>query len=192
MRAMTSASNGTERPEAAKPESSGHNDNLLREAYDELRRIAAAYFRNERSSHTLQPTALVHEAYLRLLEQNGRQWRNRSHFVASVANSMRRILINHAVARTRQKRGGKNVVRLALDNNLDFYDQRDISLTAVDEALRDLEALDARQGRIVELRFFGGLTVEEIADFLKISPATVKRDWATAKLWLRHELSARA
>ena len=170
-----------------------HNaDELMPAVYDELRRIAASYFRNERSNHTLQPTALVHEAYLRLLEQNEMKWQSRNHFIGMAARTMRRILTNYAIARTREKRGGKDVVRLALDENLDFYDQRDISLTAMDEALRDLETLDARQGRIVELRFFGGLTIEEIAALLEISPATVKRDWSTAKLWLRHELCARA
>ena len=167
-------------------------DELMPAVYDELRRIAAGYFRDERSNHTLQPTALVHEAYLRLLQYEQMKWQSRSHFIAMAARTMRRILTNYAIARTREKRGGKDVVRLALDENLDFYDERDISLTAMDEALRDLEALDARQGRIVELRFFGGLTVEEIATLLEISPATVKRDWSTAKLWLRHELSARA
>jgi RNA polymerase sigma factor (TIGR02999 family) len=176
-----------------KPAEAGHiTEELMPAAYDELRRIAASYFRNERSNHTLQPTALVHEAYLRLLEQDGMKWQSRSHFIGMAARTMRRILTNYAIARTREKRGGKDIVRLALDENLDFYDERDISLTAMDEALRDLEMLDARQGRIVELRFFGGLTIEEIAALLEISPATVKRDWATAKLWLRHELSARA
>jgi RNA polymerase sigma factor (TIGR02999 family) len=165
---------------------------LMPAVYDELRRIAANYFRNERSNHTLQPTALVHEAYLRLLEQDEMKWRSRSHFIGMAARMMRRILTNYAIARTREKRGGKDIVRLALDENLDFYNERDISLTAMDEALRDLEALDTRQGRIVELRFFGGLTIEEFATLLEISPATVKREWSTAKLWLRHELAARA
>lgn len=177
---------------SALPESDEEAEQLLPAVYDELRRVAANYLRGERAFHTLQPTALVHEAYLRLLDQRQVHWQSRSHFLGLAARMMRRILINYAIARTRQKRGGKDIVRLALDDNLDFYHERDISLTAVDEALRDLETLDPRQGRIVELRFFAGMTVEEIAALLEISPATVKREWATAKLWLRHELSARA
>ncbi|HMJ05092.1 MAG TPA: sigma-70 family RNA polymerase sigma factor [Chthoniobacterales bacterium] len=165
---------------------------LLPAVYEELRRVAAGYMRDERAHHTLQPTALVHEAYLRLLEQDQVQWQNRSHFLGMAARTMRRILTNYAIARTREKRGGKDSIRVTLDEGLDFYDQRDISLTAVDEALRALEVLDPRQGRIVELRFFGGMTVEEIAALLEISSATVKREWATAKLWLRQEISASA
>jgi RNA polymerase sigma-70 factor, ECF subfamily len=158
-------------------------------AYDELRRLAAGYLRDERSEHTLQPTALVHEVYLRLLDQSSIHWHNRAHFLGIAARMMRRILVNHAVARAADKRGGADAVRLVFDEALDFYDDRDISVIAVDAALRRLGELDKRQADIVEFRFFGGLTVEEIAKVLDVAPITVKREWATAKLWLQRELS---
>jgi RNA polymerase sigma-70 factor (ECF subfamily) len=153
--------------------------------YDELRLLAGGYLRNERPEHTLQRTALVHEAYLRLVAQRDVSWKNPPHFIAIFARLMRQTLINHAVARTRAKRGGSNPTELILE----FYDRHQIDVTAVDEALRELETLDARQAQIVELRFFGGLRIEEIAKLLEISPATVKRDWAVARLWLRQTLS---
>jgi RNA polymerase sigma-70 factor, ECF subfamily len=158
-------------------------------AYDELRRLAAGYLRDERSDHTLQPTALVHEVYLRLQGQTSTQWQNRAHFLGIAARMMRRILINHAKARTADKRGGADAVRLQFDEALDFYQQREVSLIAVDTALHRLEELDKRQAQIVEFRFFGGLTVDEIAKVLEIAPITVKREWATAKLWLQRELA---
>ncbi len=160
---------------------------LLPQVYDELRALAASYLRNERPDHTLQPTALVHEVYLRLAGDRPVDWQNRAHFLGIAARIMRRILINHAVARSAQKRGGGEP-RLALDEALHFSEQHTLSLTGVDEALRSLEALDPRQGQIVELRFFGGLTTEEIATVLDISVSTVKREWATAKLWLQRQL----
>jgi len=162
---------------------------LIPAAYDELRRLAAGYLRDERTDHTLQPTALVHEVYLRLTDQSSIHWQNRAHFLGIAARMMRRILINHAKAHTAEKRGGTDAVRLQFDEALDFYAQRDISLVAVDAALHRLEELDKRQARIVEFRFFGGLTVEEIAKVLEIAPITVKREWATAKLWLQRELA---
>ncbi|MGZ5004279.1 MAG: ECF-type sigma factor [Chthoniobacterales bacterium] len=158
-------------------------------AYEELRRLAGNYLRDERSDHTLQPTALVHEVYLRLMDQSSINWRNRAHFLGIAARMMRRILINHAIARSAEKRGGADAVRLQFDEALDFYERRDVSLIAVDTALQRLEELDKRQAQIVEFRFFGGLTVEEIAKVLEIAPITVKREWATAKLWLQRELS---
>jgi RNA polymerase sigma-70 factor (ECF subfamily) len=158
---------------------------MLPLVYDELRSLAGGYLRNERPEHTLQRTALVHEAYLRLATQRDVSWENPAHFIAIFARLMRQTLINHAVARTRAKRGGSDPTDLILE----FYDRHEIDVTAVDEALRELEALDARQAQIVELRFFGGLRIEEIAKLLKISPATVKREWAVAKLWLRQTLS---
>src|SRR3984893_11715014 len=159
---------------------------IMPEVYEELRRLAASYLRGERSEHTLQRTALVHEAYLRLADQRQEAaWQNRAHFLGIFARIMRQTLTNYAIARQRKKRGGTDPVERALE----FYDQRKIDVTALDAALRDLEALDSRQGQIVELRFFGGLTVDEIASVMGISPATVKRDWATAKIWLRRELS---
>jgi RNA polymerase sigma factor (TIGR02999 family) len=161
-------------------------------AYDELRRIAARYLHAERPGHTLQPTALVHEAYLRLLDQKALDYKNRAHFLGIAARMMRRILTNHAVARTAAKRGGADTVRLPLDEALDFHAERHVSVIAVDEALRELQTLDARQAQIVELRFFGGLTIEEIAEVLELSVARVRREWSTAKLWLKAQLSAAA
>ena len=159
---------------------------MIPEVYEELRRLAAAYLRGERVTHTLQPTALVHEAYLRLRAETGVEWKNSQQVVGIFARVMRQTLINHAVARNRLKRGGGDREALTLE----FYDSRKVDLTVLNEALDALEALDARQAQIVELRFFGGLVIEEIADLLRISPASVKREWATAKVWLRRELSA--
>ena len=158
---------------------------MLPLVYDELRLLAGGYLRNERPEHTLQRTALVHEAYLRLAAQRDVSWENPAHFIAIFARLMRQTLTNHAVARTRAKRGGSDPTDLILE----FYDRHQIDVTAVDEALRELEALDARQAQIVELRFFGGLRIEEIAKLLEISPRTVKREWVVAKLWLRQTLS---
>ncbi len=155
------------------------------ELYDELRRLAANYLRGERSEHTLQRTALVHEAFLKLVEEGAQKWQNQAHFLGVFARLMRQTLINHAVARTRQKRGGVDRVNKALE----FYEERKIDVSALDAALSDLEAADPRQGQIVELRFFGGLTIPEIGIAMGISPATVKREWALAKIWLRRELS---
>jgi len=162
---------------------------LMPSVYEELRRLAADYLRGERPGHTLQPTALVHEAYLRLLRQGQTTWQNRAHVLGFGARIMRQILISHAIACTRLKRGGPDSIRITLDEALDFYDRREMSVSAVDEALRSLEEIDPRQGQIVEMRFFGGLTIEEIAKALDISPATVKREWTFAKVWLRRELS---
>jgi RNA polymerase sigma-70 factor, ECF subfamily len=158
---------------------------MTSEVYEELRRLAASYLRSERSEHTLRRTALVHEAFLRLADQPSLAWENRAHFIGVFARIMRQTLTNYAIARTRQKRGGTDPLEMALE----FYDQRKIDVTALDLALKDLESQDPRQGQIVELRFFGGLTVPEIASAMEISPATVKREWALAKIWLRRELS---
>lgn len=157
--------------------------------YEKLRRLAAEYLKSERAGHTLQPTALLHEAFLRVLKQPDHAWRDEAHVIAFAARAMRRILISYGVARSRQKRGGSAVVRLPLDEALDFCAERDLNIVAVDEALEELELADPRQAQIVELRFFAGLRVDEIASALKVSHATVKRDWATAKLWLRSRLS---
>lgn len=155
------------------------------ELYDELRRLAACYLRGERTEHTLQRTALVHEAYLRLNGEGAPQWQNQAHFLGVFARIMRQTLTNYAVARSREKRGGVDRFNKALE----FYEQRQIDVSALDGALRELETIDPRQGQIVELRFFAGLTVPEIATAMNISPATVKREWALAKIWLRRELS---
>jgi RNA polymerase sigma-70 factor (ECF subfamily) len=161
---------------------------LSARTYEKLRCIAAEYLRSERAGHTLQPTALLHEAFLRVLKRPDHYWRSETHVIAFAARAMRRILISYGVARTRDKRGGPSVVRLPLDEALDFCAERDLNIAAVDEALEELESADARQAQIVELRFFAGLSVDEIASTLRISRATVKRDWATAKLWLRSRL----
>jgi RNA polymerase sigma-70 factor (ECF subfamily) len=159
---------------------------MMPEVYEDLRRLAETFLRGERTTHTLQRTALVHEAFLRLIGEENLVWQNRSHFIGIFARVMRQTLTNYAVARHRLKRGGSDPLRLTLE----FYDSRKIDVTALDQALQALEALDERQARIVELRFFGGLTVEETSELLEISPATVKRDWTLAKIWLRRELSA--
>ena len=162
-------------------------DSLLPIVYQELRRLAASYLRRERPGQTLQPTALVHEAYLRLMKDKPGRWQNRAHFCAIAAHSMRQILIERARARGAQKRGGARQ-RVTLDEALVAGGERSIDLVALDEALERLAAFDPEQARLVELRFFGGLTVEETADALKVSPETVMRDWQMAKAWLLREL----
>ena len=159
---------------------------MMPDVYEDLRRLAETFLRSERTAHTLQRTAVVHEAFLRLIGEKNLVWQNRSHFIGIFARVMRQTLTNYAVARNRLKRGGSDPLRLTLE----FYDSRKIDVTALDQALQALETLDERQARIVELRFFAGLTVEETAELLEISPATVKRDWTLAKIWLRRELSA--
>jgi RNA polymerase sigma-70 factor, ECF subfamily len=156
--------------------------------YDELRRIAARKLRNERTSHTLSATALVHEAWLEVRKLDRIQLQNRSHYLAIAAQAMRRVLIDYAVGRNRQKRGGGQTP-LQLDGEIwAIAESRGEQLLALDEALRRLADLNERQARIVECRFFGGMTVEETADSLNLSPATVKREWATARAWLNREL----
>ena len=157
--------------------------------YDELREIAAGYLRRERPDHTLQPTALVHESYLRLRGQRTVDWGNRLQFLSIAARMMRRILSDHASARKAEKRGGDST-KLQLDSALEFCDSRAVSIAAVDQALRELEALDPRQARVVELRFFGGLTIPETAEVMGLSEATVKREWMTARRWLQREIAA--
>jgi RNA polymerase sigma-70 factor (ECF subfamily) len=155
--------------------------------YDELRRLADYYLRRERPDHTLQPTALVHEAYLKLIDQTRVDWQNRAHFFGVAAQLMRRILVDHARRHRASKRGGFQQ-KLTLDEAVDYSQTRDVDLVKLDDALTALAKFDARQSRIVELRFFGGLTIEETAEALGISPATVKVDWSMAKAWLRREI----
>lgn len=157
--------------------------------YAELRELAASYLRKERPNHTLQPTALVHESYLRLVSQHTVNWDNRLQFLSIAARMMRRILANHAIARKRNKRDSGEPL-LELDAAVDFQDRTQLSITKLEDALRDLETLDPRQARVVELRFFGGLTMDETAELLGISAVTVKRDWMTARQWLQREMSA--
>jgi RNA polymerase sigma factor (TIGR02999 family) len=168
----------------------GSLDELLPQVYDDLRQLAGSYLRKERPEHTLQPTALVHEAYLRLLDQRMPSWESRAHLLAISARMMRRILMNYAEARGASKRGS-GTTKLTLDFALDVFDQREISAAALHATLQELETMDPRQGQIVELRFFGGLSVEETAEVLGISPSTVKREWAIAKLWLEREIGQR-
>jgi len=165
--------------------------NALPEVYGELRRLAGGYLRGERPGHTLQPTALVHEAYLKLSQQRNVDWGNRAQFLGVAAKLMRRILLDHAIAHRAAKRGGE-AERVSFDAVLQVFDRQKISASALDEALENLETLDPRQAQVVELRFFGGLTVPEIGQLLDISPATVKREWSVAKLWLERELRAAA
>ncbi len=162
-------------------------DSLLPVVYQELRRLAASYLRRERPGQTLQPTALVHEAYLRLMKDRPERWQNRAHFCAIAAHSMRQILIERARARDAIKRGG-DVPRVTLDEALVGGSAPSFDLLALDEALERLAAIDLEQARLVELRFFGGLTVEETAEAMNISPATVKRHWTMARAWLAREL----
>jgi RNA polymerase sigma-70 factor, ECF subfamily len=159
----------------------------LPQLYAELRRVAGGYLHGERPDHTLQPTALVHEAYLRLQRQRNVDWGNRAQFLGIAAKMMRRILLDHAIAHRAAKRGG-GAPRLTLDSALEVCERQDISATQLNDALQRLETLDPRQAQVVELRFFGGLTVPEIGEMLSISPATVKREWSVAKLWLEREL----
>jgi RNA polymerase sigma factor (TIGR02999 family) len=156
--------------------------------YDELRRMAARKLRSERTSHTLSATALVHEAWLELTKLNRIKWQNRSHYMAVAAQAMRRILIDYAVARRRQKRGGGQAPVHLEGDAWAVADARGEDLLALDEALGRLGAMNERQAKIVEFRFYGGMSVEEAAEALGVSPATVKREWSTARAWLNREL----
>lgn len=163
-------------------------DQLLPLIYKELRRQAGAYLRRERVGHTLQPTALVHEAYLRLVDQTRVEWRNRAHFLGVAANLMRRILIDHARSHQAEKRGGE-YARISLDEMPIAIEERSSELIAVDEALEVLAKLDPVMSRIVELRYFGGLSIEETAAVMDSSVATVNRQWRMAKAWLYGQLN---
>ncbi len=168
----------------------GHKEameQLLPLVYDELRRLAGGYFRRERSDHTLQPTALVHEAYLKLVGQRSVQWENRGHFLGVAATLMRRILLDYARVHQAEKRGGGGQ-KVILEEGMAVTQLRAVEMISLDQALTKLASLDADQARLVELRFFGGLSVEETAEVMKISPATVKRYWASAKAWLYREM----
>ena len=162
-------------------------DRLVPLVYEELHRLARRYMRQERPDHTLQATSLVNEAYLRLIDVNRVEWRNRAHFLAVAAQMMRRILVESARNRQRQKRGG-GAVRVSLDDVPELPDANGRDLVALSGALSELATFDARMSQVVELKFFGGLTVAETADVLNVSPETVMRDWKTAKAWLLREL----
>jgi RNA polymerase sigma factor (TIGR02999 family) len=164
---------------------------LMPLVYDELRRLAHHYLRQERSDHTLQSTALVNEAYLRLAGQNPPQWQNRAHFFGIAAHIMRQILVEYARGRSAAKRGG-SACRLTLDEAVALPQQMDVDVVELDKALTGLAELDAQQSRIVELRYFAGLTIQDTSEVLGISPATVKRDWVTARAWLYRAMTGEA
>jgi len=155
--------------------------------YDELRRLASSYLRQERSDHTLQPTALVHEAYLRLVDQKNVHWKDKGHFFAITAQLMRRILVDHARSHLAEKRGS-GAAKVPLEDAVVMSKERPDELLTLDESLTRLGRMDPQQARIVELRIFAGLSVEDTAALLGISPATVKRDWSMAKAWLSLEI----
>ncbi len=163
-------------------------DQLLPLVYDELRRVASRQLSKERKNHTLQATALVHEAYLRLIGQHSVDWENRLHFFSLAAEMMRRILVNHAIAKNAEKRGSGEAA-ISLDEILMFAPKQDIDLVSLDATLNELANFDEQQAKIVELKFFGGLTTEEIAEVLGVSDSTVKREWRSAKAWLLSKLS---
>ncbi len=162
-------------------------EELLPLVYGELRKLAQSYLNNERDSHTLQATALVHEAYIRLVDWENVSWQNRAHFFSVAANIMRKILVDHARMKNAEKRGFGHT--LALDEAVSFSNKREVDLVLLDDALESLKTIDKMQERIVELRFFGGLTIEETAHSLGISPSTVKREWIVAKAWLYREIN---
>jgi len=163
-------------------------DRLFPALYAELKRQAAGYLRGERAGHTLQPTALANETYLRLIGRRDFPWQNRAHFMASAARAMRSILVDHARRRRAQKRGGGRE-QVPLDATMALEDQRPVAFDDLDRALQELARRSERQARVVELRYFGGLSTEETGEVLGVSPVTVKRDWATARAWLFRELS---
>lgn len=165
-------------------------DQLLPVVYDELRGLAAAFLCRERSDHTLQPTALVHEAYLRLVGQRTVGWQNRTHFFAAAATIMRRILVDYARARKAVKRGNGRA-KLPLDDFVAAFEERALDLVGLDEALNRLAMIDERKSRVVELRFFGGLTVRETSRYLDVPTRTIEREWTMAKAWLRGQLQRR-
>ncbi len=166
-------------------------DALVPIVYDELRRIARKCLAGQRSGHTLQPTALVHEAYLRLVNRGSAPWQNRAHFFAMAARMMRQILVDHARMHAAAKRGG-GAITLVLDEAAAMPRKATLDLLALDDAMKKLAVLDARQCQIVELRFFGGLSIDETAEVIDISPATTKREWATARVWLHRAMSTGA
>ena len=163
-------------------------DQLMPLVYDELRRMAKGHMRRQPANHSFQTTELIHEAYLKIAKNNGQSWQNREHFYGVAAKAMRQILVDYARSKRRQKRGGGQIGSLEAETAA--FPERSGQLIALDEALKNLESLDERKGRVVELRFFGGLTTEEVADVLKLSRETVKRDWRFARNWLLRELSA--
>lgn len=167
-------------------------ENLIPLVYEDLRRLATGYMRHEAAGHALQPTALVHEAYVRLIDQKQVKWRNRAHFFGVAASMMRRILVDHARRRRAEKREGNRERVTLTDNEVAAEGPREIDVLALHESLEQLATFDPQQERIVELRYFGGLTIEETAEVVGVSPATVVREWTIAKAWLRANLLRQA
>lgn len=165
-------------------------DQWLPQVYDELHAVAARYLSQERRDHTLQPTALIHEVFVKLSNADRLTWNDRGHFLATAAAVMRHVLVNHARARRTTKRGGDRI-RLSMDEAAAIFEARSTDLLVLDEALEKLAAMDRQQARIVELRFFGGLTVSETAEALHLAVRTVEREWSTARAWLRREIESR-
>ena len=163
-------------------------DKLMPLVYSELRRLAGNYLRRERQNHTLQPSALVNEAYLKLIDQRRAKWQNRAQFYGVAAQLMRRILVDHARAHQAAKRGGSDQHRVSITSAGELSEKPDTDILALHEALHELSAMDPQQGRIVELKFFGGLSIEETAEVLSVGHATVERDWKMARAWLRRKL----
>ena len=176
-----------ELPESVTGDAHPPRDELIVHVYDELRRLATGYLRRERADHTLQPTALVHEAYMRLAAQEGVDWRNREHFLGVAAAMMRRVLVDHARGHRRSKRGGG--LKLPLADAAGYAECEVEDLVALDEALQRLASKHPQKSQVVELRFFGGLSIEETARVLKVSDSTVERDWRFARAWLAREMN---
>jgi RNA polymerase sigma-70 factor, ECF subfamily len=188
---MDSKSERTRRELAATPSGNSEKTNeLVQLLYGELRRLAASYLRRESAGHTLQPTALVNEAYLRLVQQDNSQWKDRNHFFSIAAQTMRRVLVDHARRGHAGKRGGP-LPKLSLDQAIVYSRENAGELLLLDELMERLSEADPQQARVVELRVFGGLTVEEAAEVLGVSTPTIKRDWAMAKAWLAREMDRR-
>ena len=163
-------------------------ERLMPLVYSELRRLAKNYLRRERQNHTLQPTALVNEAYLKLIDQKNARWQNRAQFYGVAAQLMRRILVDHARQRQAAKRGGSSQQQVSITSAGQIGDKPDLDLLALHEALKELKTFDPQQERIVELKFFGGLSIDETAEVMRIGHATVERDWKMARAWLRRKL----
>ncbi len=163
-------------------------DVVMPRIYDELRSLAARYLAGERADHTLQPTALAHEAYMRLVDQSRTDWKDRAHFLAIASEMIRRVLVDHARSKHAAKRGGANRSPMPINEAIDAQAMTNPDLLALSEALDELDALNQRHRQVVEMRFFGGLTIQETAEVLRVSPQTVKSDWAMARAWLRARL----
>jgi RNA polymerase sigma-70 factor, ECF subfamily len=182
------SSRATQLLEKSEPGDRHSEQQLFADVYSELRALAARYLRRERKNHTLQPTALVHEAYLKLVGKTSVAWQGRAHFLAFAAQAMREILVDHARRHTAAKRGGQRH-RIALDDNLAVESNRIVDLLALEDALTKLTKLDPRQAQMVELRFFGGLSIAEVAKVMEISKRSVEREWTMIRVWLRREVS---